>query len=407
MSTVDSIKVPRILYVGDVPVEKSYGGSLLLYRLFESYPAERLCILQPSQEQASGLRLDGVTYYERVFPLYRLAQTRLASFFRLYLACFAGARARGIAKIIEGFRPDAVLTVTNGASWLTAARFAEDNSLPLHLVLHDIDDWGLQHHSFPSIRRRAQAVFRRVYVQAASRLCVVPYMEELYRSQCGVSGSVLYPARGSDAPVHVAPPERLRDTNRPLVCGYGGSINSPGYVQALKNMAHALAEIGGALVIYGPMTPESGARAGLTCKNIRWGGMISSREMIQRLREEVDFLFAPMSFAPSDRSNMKASFPSKLADYTAAGLPLIIQGPSYCSAVRWARENPGTAIVIDSEGPENVSQSLNLLRDDPALRWRLAEGALAAGANFFSQEGSLKILSSALTKSEDGFASKL
>ena len=52
----------------------------------------------------------------------------------------------------------------------------------------------------------------------------------------------------------------------------------------------------------------------------------------------------------SDRINMEMAFPSKLADCTATGLPLLIYGPAYCSAVTWARENPGVAEVVETEG---------------------------------------------------------
>ena len=38
--------LPRLLYVGDVPVEASYHGSALIYRLLQRYPVERLRIVE-------------------------------------------------------------------------------------------------------------------------------------------------------------------------------------------------------------------------------------------------------------------------------------------------------------------------------------------------------------------------
>ena len=43
---VTSLELPRLLYLGDVPVEASYHGSALLYRLLQAYPAERLTIIE-------------------------------------------------------------------------------------------------------------------------------------------------------------------------------------------------------------------------------------------------------------------------------------------------------------------------------------------------------------------------
>ena len=47
------------------------------------------------------------------------------------------------------------------------------------------------------------------------------------------------------------------------------------------------------------------------------------------------------------------SFPSKLADYTATGVPLLVMGAVYSSAVRWAREFDGAAaVVVEDDGAE-------------------------------------------------------
>ena len=75
---------------------------------------------------------------------------------------------------------------------------------------------------------------------------------------------------------------------------------------------------------------------GLDLPNIRLGGLLKSDELLRRLRADADVLFVPMSFAADDHDNMRMGFPSKLTDYTAVGLPLLIAGPADCSAVRWA-----------------------------------------------------------------------
>ena len=38
--------LPRLLYLGDVPVEASYHGSALIYRLLQHYPVDRLMIIE-------------------------------------------------------------------------------------------------------------------------------------------------------------------------------------------------------------------------------------------------------------------------------------------------------------------------------------------------------------------------
>jgi hypothetical protein len=93
-----------------------------------------------------------------------------------------------------------------------------------------------------------------------------------------------------------------------------------------------------------------------------------------------------MSFVATDQPNMMISFPSKLTDYTNAGLPLLIFGPEYCSAVRWARDNPGVAEIVSIDSSEAVQTALARIASDANYRRCLAEAALSAGQRYFSFE---------------------
>lgn len=393
----------RLLYLGDVPVEPTYAGSALIYRLLEGYPPDDLKIIEgnliPSR---GGPRLPGVSYQSMTFGLPRLQFTRFAKNYEALTAWRSTQRAGSVQRMLGSFIPEAVLSVTHGCSWLAAAAYARSRDIPLHLILHD--EWTLLQHPRRIIRKWAEAQFRRIYQQAASRLCVSPFMEELYRKRYDAPGTVLYPACAADAATYDSPPDRLEEPRKSLVCGYAGSINSPGYMRALRSMADTLAPINGYLLVFGPMTKELAATQGLTSPKIRWEGMVSSNELIQRMREEADFLFAPMSFDEQDRYNMEISFPSKLADYTAIGLPILIYGPPYASAVRWALENPDAAAVIDSENVEALCAIVTRLAEDAPWRMQLANGAIRAGNLFLSHEASDRVFRSALLDSHSPLA---
>ena len=93
---------------------------------------------------------------------------------------------------------------------------------------------------------------------------------------------------------------------------------------------------------------------------------------------------------------MRLGFPSKLADYTEMGLPLLIRGPQYCSAVQWARKHPGVAEVVDSENEEDLLQAVNKL-SDPRARDILAKEAWRIGDLYFSHSRAEFMLFSALS----------
>ena len=287
-----------------------------------------------------------------------------------------------------------MLTIAHGYLWETAARFAAKRKLPLHLICHD--DWPRVANVVDPLKRSLDTRFGAVYRQAASRLCVSPFMVEDYRRRYGIGGTILYPSRAANWRVFDAPPQRLSRNDHPFTMAFGGTINSGGYVRALTNLAKALELFGGRLLIFGPLTPEVAQQNGLKRPNVILRGLVNSAELMATFREEVDALFVPMSFNQRDRHNMEISFPSKLTDYTAVGLPILIYGPAYCSAVRWARDNSGVAEVVDDENPKALTEALRRLAASPAHRIALGTRALHVGRCYFTQAAAQSIFQQAL-----------
>jgi glycosyltransferase involved in cell wall biosynthesis len=65
---------------------------------------------------------------------------------------------------------------------------------------------------------------------------------------------------------------------------------------------------------------------------------------------EADAFLIPMVFEAGMRRRMQTSFPSKLVEFAQFGKPLIIWGPSDCSAVDWAG-NSKKALCVTEESP--------------------------------------------------------
>ena len=380
--TLPASKLPRLLYLGDVPVESSYHGSALIYRLLQNYPAEKLLVIDGNlRNSLPERRLTGVAYGSITVGWNRPLFTRLNRWARLAYSNAARWKVGSVEQALGNFQPEAVLTVAHDFLWLTAARYARKHSLPLHLICHD--DWPRLAPVPPGFQSWLENEFAQVYRQAVSRLCVSPYMAEEYERRYGVKGTVLYHSRAADATSFNTPPERLRLEKSPLTVAFAGTISSEGYIRAMQLLGQALEKIGGRLLIFGPMAGTDAARAGLNRSNIQLCGMLNSTDLINRLRVEVDALFVPMSFAPEDHEYSALSFPSKLTDYTAVGLPLLFYGPDYCSAARWAQENPGVAEVVTLESEVALNTALINL-SQPACRTALAETALRKGNEFFS-----------------------
>ncbi|MES2699613.1 MAG: glycosyltransferase [Pseudomonadota bacterium] len=373
--------LPRLAYIGDVPIESSYHGSALMFRLLQDYPADRLLIIEAGLESSLPTRrLPNVDYLFAPEFLRRLQFTRFSSQYEAFRVLMARHKGRLLARRLASFRPSAVLSVSHGTSWIAAAQAAKILDVPLHLICHD--EWAKLPSKLIS-QDYKEALFGKIYRGASSRLCVSPFMIENYARRFGPVGEVLYPSRARDAVFPTVPPHRFTEPGDRLVCCFAGSINSPGYARALSLVAEELLKIGGELHIFGPVDAIAGESAGLTHPNIRFRGLLSSSDLIETMRAEVDVLFVPMSFDPADRENMELSFPSKLTDYTLAGLPLLFFGPDYCSAVRWSQIYDGLAEVVTAVSGEGLSAALGRLSEFE-VRERLGQKAVDVGDQLFS-----------------------
>jgi glycosyltransferase involved in cell wall biosynthesis len=92
-----------------------------------------------------------------------------------------------------------------------------------------------------------------------------------------------------------------------------------------------------------------------------------------------------MSFALSHRRRMTTSFPSKMIDAMQLGFPVVIWGPEYCSAVKWARKGQRALCVTDAN-PLAIRRALEELAASPAEQERLAESSREAAATDFNHE---------------------
>lgn len=395
-----SPELPRLAFVGDVPLEQSAAGPLISYRLLEDYDVNRLLVINGNScPHDETRRLPGVKWRSIDYFPTRLYRTRLNQWLGPILANWVLLHAGQIASELKRWRAEAVLTIPQLYLWLAAATAASRLNLPLHLILHD--DWP----SVTPAPRFATSIyyrlFRRFYRSAASRLCVSPEMADHYRQEYGVAGTVLYPTRGGES---AAPRVRVRQrsTNDALVVAYAGSLWGGGYVQMLQTAAVTLQEWGGRLDIYNDASDAQLRAAGLTAPNVRACGFPPLIKAADQIGETADVLLLPLSFLAQERTVTRINFPSKLTDYTAIGLPILLWSPPEHAAIRWAREHGGAAeIVTDLDGTA-LRNALARLATDSELRRALATKAVTAGNKCFALEQGRAVLHNALTSPMPG-----
>jgi hypothetical protein len=154
------------------------------------------------------------------------------------------------------------------------------------------------------------------------------------------------------------------------------------------------------LIIYSSIPSELLNVVGAESPHVLVRTPVTPDSLVSTLRGEADVLFLPMSFDDDHRTNMELSFPSKLTDYTETGRAILIWGPPYCSAVRWAREHGDVARVVEVPDDAALGAALHDLTVDASHRNRLGDEASKAGSSCFSCAAVTAIFYDALQRDE-------
>jgi glycosyltransferase involved in cell wall biosynthesis len=276
--------------------------------------------------------------------------------------------------LVHSFRPDVVVTVAHGWWHIQARRVARKFELPL---VSFFQDWWPDFPDIPlAFRSRVECQFQRTRADSAVAICVSDGM----RRQLGEPENALVL---HDAPSLTGCGDMTRDFKLPLRIAYFGNLSEYGplaerALRALKGSERVRLEVFGASPRWTRGTEDEFRSSGL------YRGFIAPNELAESL-QTFQAALVVMSFAPPHRRRMTTSFPSKLIDATQLGLPVVVWGPEYCTAVKWARKGDRALCVIDPN-PLALRETLEELASSPSELRRLAKSASDAAAADFNYE---------------------
>lgn len=375
--------LPRVLiYSNEFPQTGSAGG-ILLDRLFKDYPADRVRIVGPTPQPASApLRF---RHHQVRMPWSRFEGSR---FNRLHRSL----RGFGLVPLqrpdvtdglLDGFQPEVVLTIMQHGTWYDSAmRYAKVRKLPLVTIIHDDNEgfdkvyWWAR-----KARRKRDGAF---YRSGSRRLCVSAEMEHEFQRRYGVPGEVLYPNRSEElTPRDPQLNLSLRAPGR-LTLGFVGNPNY-GYGEQLVKMLPALREAKAKLMAYGHAPRGAAAPLAETRDVVELRGFVRTpEEAWQGIKAFCDVLIFPYLDPPGAMERMYSiHFPSKLPEYLAVGMPIVMVGPESATGVRWARCHPEAVHLLKADAPHTWSDDFRRLASGAQLRSSLAAAALEAGVNDF------------------------
>jgi glycosyltransferase involved in cell wall biosynthesis len=354
----------RVLVVSSVvPNALGSGGELVLHRSLKLNPR---------------IEADVVRWQEFPFRLKVIGKLRQLGFRFLSQAweCLFPVLPtdKMVHDLIHSFRPHVLVTVAHGWWHIKARKVAKEFKLPLVSLFQD---WWPDFPEIPlAFRSRVEREFRQTCAESAVVICVSDGM----RQELGEPENALVV---HDAPCLARSREGKGDFKPPMRVAYFGNLSD--YGPLIENALRVLNISDRVrLEVFGP-NPRwtSGAVAEFRSRGL-YHGFIPSNELTESL-QQFQAALVVMSFSHSHRRRMATSFPSKMIDAMQVGLPVVIWGPEYCSAVKWARKGE-RALCVTDPNPSAIRRALEELAAASAEQERLAKSSRETAATDFNHQ---------------------
>jgi glycosyltransferase involved in cell wall biosynthesis len=354
----------KILVVSSViPDANGMSGNLVLHRYLNLNPCIKTEVLKWT-EFPLRLKIIG-----------KLRQCGFVNLSRL-LECLVPVLPpmKMVKQKIEAFQPDVILTVAHGFWHIQAAAAAKEFNLPL---VSFFQDWWPEFSDVLSpFRQQVEKQIMKTRDASNVSICVSEGMRQMLGNP---SNSLLI----HDIPSQVESNEWKPQINGTLRVVYFGNLQEYGpsieqALLALENSKNVRLEV------YGPKPLWSLTSKEKFTKSTNYRGLVAPDKLLGVLKEFHANLVV-MSFTPTMKRRMTSSFPSKLIEGMQLGLPAIIWGPEYCSAVQWARQG-NRALCVTDPNPVVLRQALEKLAASIDEQQRLAKAARQAAQTDFDPD---------------------
>jgi glycosyltransferase involved in cell wall biosynthesis len=272
--------------------------------------------------------------------------------------------------LVKKHKIDIIFTVPYRGEFFVAAYFAHLLSRK-KLYVYVMDDWE-EHVRLGHAPHRLLTwlVGQARILRAADKVWAVSRpMAQLYEERYGIRMSWL---------PHTIHLDRYhKPASRAGRIVFTGSIYGA-QLDALQRIARVmsssdLADSSAELVLYSDISDSTLQMFGLAGPRIVHDCVASGE--IPEVLATADVLFLPFSFQPEQRQIVSTSLPTKVPEYLAAGVPILVHAPAYSSIARYAQDG-GWGLVIDTPDECRLLEALRRIMRDSELREQLTEAAL-------------------------------
>jgi glycosyltransferase involved in cell wall biosynthesis len=349
-------------------------------RLFADYPPDQLWALTNVQSKRMATTYDPIPSPERQMSVAEIQIHRrwiggLALLLNYMLIPWTVWRG---VQLVRKDQIEAIFTVPWDHFTVAAYFIHKITGVPIFMYIMDDPIGALRPDG-------AQPLLYRMLMPRLVRACkcvwgVSDGMCEYFEMTYGVKCRSLLPLVDLDV-FRKATVAKANHLDRVLDIVYTGSIYGA-QVDAVRRLVRVLgaesdrndgARIKMQLTLYTSLPVEALDRLGLVGKNVRRDEV--KHKDIASVIAEADVAFLPLSFEADMRHIVETSFPSKIAEYLAGGVPILVHAPSYSTVAKYCRKH-SCGLVVDEPSEASLRDALIRLSTDTGLRNTLSAKAL-------------------------------
>ena len=360
------------------------GQAVVLHRLLRALDPHSYCLISRQNYDPQGYRGDTYSRLEARYyclrPRFGIGMLRkfglsaVGNWLRTY------QRARQIFRIVKKERSEAVVACTGDLYDLPAA-FLASRRAGLRYYIYLFDDYFYQ---WPGALERSFAQrWERILIKEANGV-VVPneFLWQEYRCRHGIEPVVIHnpcEALGNEGEEEVPWPTHPRE----IKIVYTGAVYHAHY-DAFHNLIAAIPKLRGPEVKLHLYTAQEPAE--LERERIK-GAVVYhphlSLTQIGEVQRRADILFLPLAFVSAIPEAIKTSAPGKMGEYLSSGRPILVHAPAD-SFLTWYFKKFECGVVVEQNNPAALTQAIQELLRNVALRETLAKNALDCARRDFS-----------------------
>ena len=369
-----------VLFTGPSFPPDFSGQAVVLGRLFEHMKDVPIRI-------ATTQRAAGSPAESHYLFLPQVAQAQ-GSWARLKASLFQLSQ---LARYVARQRPEVVIACSADVtlplvSWLVA------RAARARFYFYQFDDYVHQWWASPQVMRLAAFNERLMATRMTGFIVPCAELGNILRGRFpSVSIHIVPNPSDGKPPVHAAQP-----AGRAPVLAFTGSIYhlNERLMRSLARALELLVDHRPQLHIYSGIAKERLTEMGFGGSQVRLCGY-AEPAMIPSILAGVDIAVICLSLDIDSRTLVNSSATAKLADYLAAGKPVLVLAPRESYAARYVIEH-GCGIVCDSHDPEAIAAALAPYLANPAWLAQAASNALACAARDFDPRTAVAMLKDAL-----------